>query len=488
MPSTSSNGKILIVDDEVGFVDSLERELGQAFEIIAAYTIGQAKKQFAKYPDAVLLDISLSDGREGREGVQLLNEFLSDAPDIPIIMHSAYGDIRTAVDCMKRGAVDFIPKPPDIDELIERLQKAIDKGRLAKRSQELEHRLEAIDPTILVGESHAIRSVKQSIQMVAVDGNASVLIRGETGTGKELVARSIHEQGVRQQNPFIPVALVALSDSLIESELFGHEAGAFTGAEKRRIGYIEEARNGVLFLDEIGDLSIDIQLKLLRFLDQRKFNRLGNSKEQIEVDLQIVTATNRDMEADIKEGRMREDFFYRIKNIEIHLPPLRERVSDIPLIVQHFLELFHKQGRAKIGEFSPGALEILAKHSWPGNVRELKSAIERALIYAQFHKHNKIEPEDLPAELVNQTSSTTTERRQADLSGDINLGRELARYELQMIESALEQCEEEKSAAAQMLGMNDRFAIRRRIKTQCDKYPDLLSEFPLIKKLYYPQI
>jgi DNA-binding NtrC family response regulator len=380
--------------------------------------------------------------------------------------------------------MDFLKKPPDVKELRHRLRAAIEHARLSRRATELEEQLQRLDPTELVGDSSPMQQVKRLIQMVAQDGYATVLILGETGTGKELVARAIHRSGWRCREPFVAVAISALNPSIVESELFGHEPGAFTGATERRIGFIEKAQGGVLFLDEIGDLPEQAQLKLLRFLEERTFTRAGSTSEQ-KSDVQVLAATNCDLEKAVAEGRVRKDFYYRLKNIQVALPPLRERADDIPALAGHFLDLFARQGRTKVTQLDDLARQAMLSYPWPGNVRELRAALERAVIYANQHGHGCIKNDDLPLEVLRPRVNAPAPAAQSP-SGDepVDLDVELARTELAHVEAALVRADGRKDEAWKLLGLNDRFALRRRVGVMLRRYPQVARQFPLVWKLY----
>jgi DNA-binding NtrC family response regulator len=491
---------ILIVDDDNSFLSALERVLRSDYEILKATTAESARKLFLYNPDCILLDIWLDpDDDQNREGLNLLGEFTKLRPDIPIIMISAYGDINTAVECMKSGATDFIKKPVDLKELRQRLQKALEKSDLIRQARQLEENLHQLEPSEIIGNSPQMQEVMKSIQMVAQDGQITVLIRGETGTGKELVARTIHRLSWRSNKPFVPVHIASFSPSLVEDALFGHEPGAFTDARTRRIGFFEKAKGGILFLDEIGDLPAEVQIKLLRFLENKSFSRLGSSNE-IELDIQILSATNKNLEQEVADGRFREDLYFRLKSFQIFLPPLREKPGDIPLLLVYLLDLLKRQGRTRIDTISQEALGILKAYDWPGNVRELRAALERAIIYANFRNHQTIEVEDLPPEIISRAkpgSETHSGKLQGSKEGkvsfqeeatsaSINLKQELARTELKLIEEALRRAGGKKTEAWKLLGLNDRFALRRRILDLMKDNPALVKEFPLISQAYAP--
>jgi len=471
---------LLIVDDDEAFLASMRRALRRDYEVRTATSRAGALDQLSPPPDVVLLDLRLDeDDPDNQEGIELLQTLNERFPNLPVLMITAYGDLDTAVEAMQRGAVDFIQKTrAGVREIKSRLERALERGRLSRRVSELEREIELVEPRTIVGQSDEIQEVKQYIEAVARDGNATVLIRGETGTGKELVARAIHATGELRDGPFVPVVLNALSDDTIESELFGYEEGAFTGADEQHAGYLEEAHGGVLFLDEIGEMPADVQVKLLRFLEERTFERLG-STEPIEVDTQIVTATNADLSEQIEAGAFREDLYYRLKVHEIVVPPLQDRKDDIPLLVDHFLQLFREQGK-EVGSVHPEALELLRKYDWPGNVRQLKNALESAIFRTQMHEHDEIRPEDLPAELRQAEPSGTS----LPLGDEADIDALLARDELAYAERALKEADGKITEAWELLGYNDRFVFSRRIRRILERHPEVAEEFPYVQEVF----
>ncbi len=476
------NCRLLVVDDEVGYLQSLRRALKDDFEVHLADSAAEARKVFAQGVDIALVDICL--GKEGsdRGGVVLLREILEQRPGFPVVMISAYGNVDVAVECMQAGAADFIQKPASVSELRQRLRAAHENARTALRARQLEERLYEIEPASIAGVSNGLEHVRRIIAMAARDGHASVLIRGETGTGKELVAQMIHRTGWRASGPMVAVAIAALNPNLMESELFGHEAGSFTGATQRRIGYIEKARDGVLFLDEIADLPQEAQVKLLRFLEERTFNRVGSTKG-VSVELQLISATNRDLEKAIRETSFRQDIYYRLKSVDIYIPPLRERIDDIAPLTEHFLKRFRKQGRTQICTVCSEAMNMLLAYSWPGNVRELRAVLERALIFANAAEHGAVQPEDLPDLSTGQDHASSSLRSALPTEG-VNLDRMLAVHELNALEAAIRQSGDRKGEAWRLLGLNDRFAVRRRIQSIRKRYPDLIESMPHLRGLY----
>lgn len=477
--------RLLIVDDDRQYVSSLGRALQREYNVIAAADKSEALRAFRKGCDIVLLDLRLNDQDENnRDGMELVREFRNEHADLPIVMMTAYGDVDIAVEAMKQGADDFLQKPFDLAKLRTTLSNILDRVRQRQVIASLKQELARIEPGDLVGQSAAMANIRRLVQMAAQDGHVTVLIRGETGTGKELVARAIHKHGWRSKEPFVPVVVAALNPNLIESELFGHETGAFTGATSRRIGYLEKAKGGVLLLDEIGELPSETQVKLLRFLEARSFSRVGSS-DSIEVDVQILVATNRNLEEAISKGQIRQDLYFRLKSLDIFLPPLRERLDDISLLVQHYLNLFCKQGRTKITQISAEAMTALKQYQWPGNVRELKAVIERAIIYANFNNHPSIAREDLPLEILSPKTQQSATAFQVQIGEEgIALDQHLARWELSYIEEALRSTKGRKTEAWKLLGLNDRFALHRRVTALFKKFPHLASEYPFVQELY----
>jgi DNA-binding NtrC family response regulator len=368
--------KILVVDDESSIRRTLKEILEfEKYEVDLAANGMDALDLAKSHPyDAILLDIKMPemDGMEVLEKLQLLI-------DCPVVMISGHGTIETAVEAIKKGAYDFIVKPPDLNRLLITVRNAIDKKDLVSQTKRLKKEVEK--KYQIVGASPGIIALKEMIAKVAPT-QARVLIAGENGTGKELVARQIHQQSPRAKSPFIEVNCAAIPSELIESQLFGHEKGSFTSAVKQRKGDFELAHGGTLFLDEIGDMSLSAQAKVLRALQENKITRVGGEKE-IEVDVRVLAASNKNLPELIKKGDFREDLYHRISVIVMHVPPLRERKEDIPLLVEHFInELVERQGRPPLS-ISEEALEIMKTFQWTGNVRELHNVVERLLILCE---------------------------------------------------------------------------------------------------------
>ena len=369
--------KILIVDDEPAARHGLRRALSPLdCEIVeAADGVAALAAIEESIPDLIICDLQMP----RMDGVELLKA-LDDSPKAPrVIMLTAHGSERTAVEAMKTGAYDYLSKPYEVDELRCIVDNALETVRLRSENQALRTELEQRSGFgMLSGQSKAMETVYDLIGKVAAT-DATVLIGGENGTGKELVARTIHAQSGRDEHSFVAMSAAALPTDLIESEMFGHEKGAFTGATERRIGKFELAHKGTLFLDEIGDMSLETQAKLLRVLQERSFERLGGN-ETVTVDIRLISATNRDLPADITAGRFREDLYYRLQVVDIELPPLRHRREDVPSLVYHFLDRFNQQHGKNVSEVQPDVMKLLVEHSWPGNVRQLMNVVERAVI------------------------------------------------------------------------------------------------------------
>jgi DNA-binding NtrC family response regulator len=382
--------RILVVEDEAAIRLALSGLLRrEGYEVALADSGEQALAIFADEPaDLVLTDLAL--GR-GASGLDVLRAVKARRPETAVVMITAHGSEKIAVEAMKAGAEDYVPKPFDNDEIRVVVQRALERRRM-----EREHRmlLERVDRELrfenLIGAGPAMRKVFEMIQKVA-ETDLTVLVRGESGTGKELVAQALHQRSPRKSRPFVAVNCAAISRELVESELFGHEKGAFTGADAKRVGRFEAADGGTIFLDEIGDMPPETQAKVLRVLQERSLERVGSTKP-VAVDVRVVAATHRDLEAEVKSGRFREDLYYRLRVVEIELPPLRERPEDIPALVDRFLvQVAERLGREK-RRVSASALTSLARHPWPGNVRELRNVVEQAAVLAAGEG---IEEEDL---------------------------------------------------------------------------------------------
>jgi two-component system NtrC family response regulator/two-component system response regulator HydG len=373
----SVKGRVVVIDDEVNAAVALETLLREdGYDVARAHDARSGLLLLEKHdPDVVLTDLRMP----GMDGLELLARVKEMRPETMVIVMTAYGTVKTAVKAMKLGAEDYLGKPIDVEELEVVLQKVLERKGLLEEARSLRERLEhkyRLDN--LVGESPEMLSVFKTIRQVA-PSSASVLLLGESGTGKELFAQALHQNSPRRAKPFVKVACAALPETLLESELFGHEKGSFTGAVYTRAGRFEAADGGTLFLDEIGDISPTVQVKLLRFLEEREFERVGGNRT-FKVDVRIVAATHRDLKKKLEEGTFREDLFYRLNVIEIHIPPMRERPGDIPLLAHHFLRKYADANGKEIKGISDEVLALLLSHPWPGNVRELENAMERAVV------------------------------------------------------------------------------------------------------------
>lgn len=367
---------VLIVDDEKHTREGLQQALADAYDVSIAASADEAFNLLDAQPfDVVLTDLRMP----GKSGLKVIDKALALPQRPAVLLMTAYGNIDTAVEAMKRGAVDFLTKPVNIERLEVLIQRALKTKTLEVEVQQLHERLdEKFSVNGIVGHSLNLAAVLDRVKLVA-PSRATVLIDGESGTGKELIAQAIHQASPRARAPFIAVHCAALSENLLESELFGHERGAFTGATERRIGRFEAAVGGTLFLDEIGEISLSTQVKLLRFLETKAIERVGGSK-LIDLDVRLVAATNRRLEALVREGKFREDLFFRLNVVRIELPPLRTRTDDIPLLLAHYLKLFSEENGHPLLSLEPGAIATLQGYAWPGNIRELRNFCENAVV------------------------------------------------------------------------------------------------------------
>jgi len=368
--------KILIVDDDVNLLELLKTRLESAnYSVIAASDETIALKEFEQQTfDLSIIDLQLVQ----QDGISLMEEFHKINPDMPAIILTAYGSIESAVEAMRRGAYTYLTKPFDPRELLFQIENALETRRLTGEIKILKGLLEErYNFKQIIANSEKMQRVLEQIYHVA-ETDSTIFIAGESGTGKELIAKTIHLASYRKEKPFVAINCAAIPETLLESELFGHAKGAFTGAIRSVKGLLSQANEGTIFLDEIGDTPLSIQVKLLRFLQERQFYPVG-SQSPVEVDVRVIVATNRNLEEMIQKGQFREDLFYRIYVIPIHLPPLRERKEDIPLLVEHFLNKFNRQMKKEVKGLTPGAMQKLIFYHWPGNVRELENVIEHTM-------------------------------------------------------------------------------------------------------------
>lgn len=440
------SARVLVVDDDKAHLAMLVAMLqGWGYAVHPATDGEDAIALVREHSfDAVLTDIRMA----RVDGLEALRQIRSYNPFLPVLLMTAYSSLDIAVEALKAGAVDYLHKPLDFDELRSALQRTITHGALrpspAAETQDL--------PSAIIGTSPPMLELKRMIQAVA-PSEASVLILGESGTGKELVAKAIHHDSLRSGKPLVTVNCAALQENLLESELFGHEKGAFTGALRQRDGLFVQANGGTLFLDEIGEMAVALQAKLLRALQEGEVQRIGSDR-LIRVDVRILAATNRDMQAEIQAGRFREDLYYRLNVIALHVPPLRERAEDIPALAQYFLTRFAERNKKSIRGVTPRAMDAMLRYTWPGNVRELENIVERAVILTP---DSYIAEKDLPAALT-ATPVSRDEEPRSNTSGQL-----LEDAERQAIQRILEQVNYNKSEAARQLGIT-RVTLRNKMK------------------------
>jgi two-component system response regulator AtoC len=437
---------ILVVDDDEITCSLLEEVLSkEGYEVEKALNGWEAiEKGMKKAYEVVLTDIKMA----GVDGMEVLHSYRQKSPETIVIMMTAFGSIETAIGAIKEGAYDYVSKPFKLDEIKLTIRRALEQKRLTEENQL--YRQELISKYKLeniVGRTPAMLQVYKTIARVA-DSRSTVLLAGESGTGKELVARAIHFNSPRAAKPFIAVDCGSLAETLLESELFGHVRGAFTGAVANKKGLFEEADGGTCFLDEVGDIGLAMQAKLLRVLQEHEIKRVGGT-EPTKIDVRIVAATNKNLEDLVEEKKFREDLFYRLNVVAIHLPPLRERAEDVLLLARHFLGKYSEENRKTIAQISPEALELLSTYRWPGNVRELENVIERSVTLT---RHSVILPEDLPRRI-------RAEKRE-DLAKTLPSHIPLSELEKLYIQKILEETGGNKKKAAEILGIDRRTLYR----------------------------
>jgi two-component system response regulator PilR (NtrC family) len=443
----SPKARILVVDDEQSMREFLEIFFrGEGYDVVTTGSVDSALVAV----DADDFDVVISDIQMGaRSGLELLEAVKDGSPQTVVIMITAFGTTETAIAAMKQGAYDYVTKPFKVDELRLVVEKALEKRLLAAENQRLRSELrKETRRRQLVGSSRAMEQLYELIGRVA-NTKTNVLVCGESGTGKELVARAIHDQSERREQPFVAVNCGAIPENLLESELFGHVKGAFTGAVQNKPGLFETAHRGTLFLDEIGELPGSLQVKLLRVIQDKALRRVGGTSDH-QVDVRIVAATNRKLEEEVAGGRFREDLYYRLNVIQIALPPLRERLEDVPLLVQHFVEKFAAEVGKPVRGFSEGAMERLLGYAFPGNVRELENMVERAVALTQ---NETIGAESLPPSVLEPAPRGAAAK--LPLEGS-NLDSLVNDFERGLLEEALRQSRGVKKRAAQLLGISFR--------------------------------
>jgi len=453
------HAQLLVVEDDPAqrqaLMEILQNE-GYELETAADGDAGLQKLQERSF-DLVITDLALP----GVDGLGLLKYLVRHQPQCLCIIITGYATIKNSVAAMRMGAYDYLAKPVDPQELRLVVRRALEHRWLQEENLQLKKQLcKRFGFSNIIGTSEPITKVFELIRKVA-DTDSTVLLLGESGTGKELIARAIHYNSSRRQGPLVPVNCAAIPEELLESELFGHERGAFTHAVKTRIGRFEQANGGTIFLDEIAEMSPALQVKLLRVLQDRCFERIGGVKS-IRVDIRIIAATNKDLEELARQGKFREDLFYRLNVIPVRVPPLRERRGDIPLLAAHFLQEFSKKKKRKTLRLSPQALDLLVRYPWPGNVRELENLMERLVILTE---KDVVEPEDLPARFRNNYNLTSGDESLDFPEEGVNLPEAVQNFERRLILAALEKANWVRSRAAQLLHLN-RTTLIEKMKKQ----------------------
>ena len=443
-------GRVLVVDDDRRMCETLEVVLAKSGFAVRWTTEAAEVPALleADDTDVVLTDLQM----HGMSGLELCERIVSNRPDVPVVVITAFGNLDTAIAAIRAGAYDFLTKPPEMDALVVALERAVQHRTLREEVKRLRRVVEASNRFgPLLGTSHAMRGIYDLLDRI-VDATASVLVTGETGTGKEVVARALHERGPRRQRPFVAINCSAMPEALLESELFGHVRGAFTDARAPRTGLCVQANGGTLLLDEIGDMPLALQPKLLRMLQERRVRPVGGD-EEIPIDVRVVATTNRDLRALIDEGRFREDLYFRVNVIHIALPPLRARGGDVLLLAQHFLEAHATRAGKRITGLSPAAAQKLLAYDWPGNVRELQNCIERAVALARYEE---IAVDDLPEQI------RAYRRSHVLVAGDdpselVSLAEVERRYILRVLEAS----GGSKTLAASVLGITRKTLYRK---------------------------
>lgn len=457
-----TQSSLLVVDDEAGVRESIRLIFAKDLRVHEARSSEEAvRKVTEEMPDVILLDILMP----GADGLETLKRIREIHPDAQVIMLTALNTARTAFSAKETGAFDYVTKPFDVDELRLRVERALEKGRLSREVERLQEEVgRKYGIENIVGNSKSMVEIFKTVSLVA-KRKSTVLVTGESGTGKELIARAIHYNSDRRSKPFVVVNCAALPDSLIESELFGYEKGAFTNAYQRKVGHFETAHGGTLFLDEIGELNLGTQSKLLRAIENETFTRLGATDES-KVDVRIIAASNRELEKLAKGGGFRADLYYRLNVVSIDLPGLRERRDDIPLLVDHFIKLKARENSVAPKKLLPAVIDCMVSYAWPGNVRELENLIERLTILTP---NETIALEDLPREMRAQETPGTL--KDAVLEGSRPLGQAVDEFERAIILKALQKTGFNQTKAAALLGTSRRVLRYRMEKLQISEEP-----------------
>ncbi len=448
--------EILIVDDDAVHRRAVRLNMaGWGYSVTEADDGEEAVRQARlRSFDLILMDIRMT----RMSGLEALEQIKKIQPAVPVIIMTAYASVETAVSAMKMGADDYLTKPLNYDELQIKIARTAERRQLKKENEYLKERLgEKFDRRNLIGRSEPMIRLLEMVEQVAAT-QATVLIAGESGTGKEMIANAIHFNSPRREAPFVKINCAALTETLLESELFGHEKGAFTGADRRREGKFVQADSGSIFLDEVSEMSPAMQVKLLRVLQERELTRVGG-QDVVKVDVRLIAASNKDLKKEIREGRFREDLFYRLNVVALALPPLRERAEDVPLLAQHFLKLFARRNAKTISGFTPRAMQKLAAYTWPGNVRELMNAVERAVVLS---RSDTVDEDELVFPMADQSLSPDAPRSPAPTAG-----LPLEEVERQSILEAVKAAGGNKSEAARRLGIT-----RKTLRKKLTKYED----------------
>jgi DNA-binding NtrC family response regulator len=448
---------VLIVDDEKHTREGLQQALADSYDVTLAANADEAYNLMAEHAyDVIVTDLRMP----GKSGLKIIDHALAQANRPAVLMMTAYGTIETAVEAMKRGAVDFLTKPVNIERLEVLIQRALKTKVLEVQVRQLNERLdEKFSFEGIVGHSVPLQAVIDQVKLVA-PSKATILIEGESGTGKELIAQAIHQASPRARAPFVAVHCAALSETLLESEIFGHERGAFTGATERRIGRFEAADGGTLFLDEISEISPATQVKLLRFLETKSIERVGGQKP-IELDVRLVAATNRDLQAMVKAGKFREDLFFRLNIVLIVLPPLRTRVDDIPLLLAHYLKVFSEENASPPVTLEPGALRTLQAYPWPGNIRELRNFCENLVV---TRRGGSVSEYDLDPKYRDLTGGGAAAAPRAPAGNPLSIGEN----EKRLLREALIKVRGNRTRAAELMGIS-----RRTLHRKLAQWPEL---------------
>ncbi len=446
-----SSARILVVDDEALIRWSLSERLTEEGYTVTVAADGETARRLAALdpPSLIFLDYRLPD----TTGIELLRHFRSTQPDVPVLLMTGHSSVERAVEAMRQGAYHYAVKPLNLEEIVVLAAKALAEGRLRQEVRALRASNSApYSFDHIIGESEPMQRVKRLMRKIASTRASTILLTGESGTGKDLAAKAIHYNSNRGDRPFMNITCSAIQESLLESELFGYEKGAFTDAKQRKKGLLEQADSGTVFLDEIGETTPGFQAKLLRFLEEKTFKRVGGV-DDVRVDLRVIAATNRDLAADVKAGRFRQDLFYRLAVLPIELPPLRARIGDVPRLLTFFVGRFNEEFRKRIRGVSPDAVQALVDYSWPGNVRELKNAVERAMLLTE---RDELGVDDFMMVL----------RPQGGVIGDFALpadGIDLEQVELGFVRQALDRCDGNRTQAARLLSIS-RDQMRYRVE------------------------